>query len=72
MGTMAEEAARVGRRVWVRDLTDASGRSFGRIVSIPPNLLTGELAGFVVKLDRTAAVVTCHEHGRGEQWDFAD
>jgi hypothetical protein len=69
---MAEEAIRVGRRVWVRDPTKASGRSFGRIVSIPTDLLTGNLHGFVVKLDRSAAVVTCNERGRGEQWDFAN
>ena len=69
---MAEREIRVGRRVWVRYSADPSGRSLGRIAFISKKLFTGDSAGFVVELNQGGAVVTCEEHRRGEQWDFAD
>jgi hypothetical protein len=69
---MAGEEIRIGRRVWVRDPTAAGGRSFGQIASILPRLLASSPPGFVVQLESKPSVITCAEHRRGEQWDFAD
>jgi hypothetical protein len=69
---MAEKDIRIGRRVWVYDATEPSGRSFGRIVTVLTDIRTGKRGSFVVQLEARSHVVACDEHRRGEQWDLAD
>jgi hypothetical protein len=69
---MAPEELVAGTRVWVSDLATASGRSFGRIVSIDRPGYLSDGSGFVVRLDEGNRVVTCTAAGRGVTWDFAD
>lgn len=66
------EEIRVGRRVWLRDSGATSGRSFGEIVSVGGSIPTGELRGFVVKLDAKPTVIARSPEHRGKDWDFAD
>ena len=69
---MAAEELVAGTRVWVNDLGAASGRSFGRVVSIDRPSYLNDGSGFVVRLDEGNRVVTCTTAGRGVTWDFAD
>lgn len=69
---MAAEELVAGTRVWVTDPAAATGRAFGRIVSVDRPGYLSDGTGFVVQLDDGNRVVTCTVTGRGITWDFPE
>jgi len=69
---MAEKDIRIGRRVRVRDATEPSHRSFGRIVPMLTDVRPRKRRSFVGATRGKVARLARDEHRRAEQLDFAD